>query len=249
MFLAAIFAGGNCDEVIQLIPLLQTTPPNRGRRGWPLRRPKRTSADRSYDHDTYRRRNNIVDFPANSRPGVIPVGRTAIGDADAASLLGVSVTMFRRRRLYAVLPPTLSRPGVRIRLWDLDQVHACLSGQAVPALPIEEDPLDLLDSDAARGALPEGRRLAAETWRARLSAGAGPAPDQTFHTNNLPGTPTPSPACPGAPYRFRATVLAWDAQRQAFSVGRRSVTSKTAPARPPAGGPVRALQAGAPAVM
>ncbi|WP_157596790.1 hypothetical protein [Streptacidiphilus rugosus] len=165
-----------------------------------------------------------MDFPANSRPGVIPAGRTAIGDADAANLLGLSLTMFRHRRLYGVLPPTLSRPGARIRLWDLDQVAAYLCGQAVPALPSVEDLLDLLDGNAARDALPENRRPANETWHAWLAAGHGPAPDQTFHINNLSTTPAPSKPYPGAPYRLRSTVLAWDARGSAPGGGEQAGT-------------------------
>jgi len=47
--------GGNRHDVTQLIPLVEAIPPLRGRRGRPLRRPKRVYADRGYDHDKYRR--------------------------------------------------------------------------------------------------------------------------------------------------------------------------------------------------
>ncbi|MFD9444490.1 transposase [Streptomyces sp. NPDC060006] len=52
--LAAITTGGNRNDVTQLIPLIQAVPPIRGKRGQPLRRPKRLYADRGYDHEVYR---------------------------------------------------------------------------------------------------------------------------------------------------------------------------------------------------
>jgi transposase len=50
-----ILTGGNRNDVTQLIPLIEAIPPVRGRRGRPLRRPKRVYGDRGYDHDKYRR--------------------------------------------------------------------------------------------------------------------------------------------------------------------------------------------------
>jgi len=50
-----ILTGGNRHDVTQLLPLIDTIPPLRGRRGRPLRRPKKIYADRGYDHDKYRR--------------------------------------------------------------------------------------------------------------------------------------------------------------------------------------------------
>src|SRR6266542_4168245 len=47
--------GFNHHDVTQLLPLIDTIPPLRGRRGRPLRRPKKIYADRGYDHDKYRR--------------------------------------------------------------------------------------------------------------------------------------------------------------------------------------------------
>ena len=52
--LAAITTGGNRNDVTQLIPLIQTIPPIRGKRGQTLRRPRRVYADRGYDHEVYR---------------------------------------------------------------------------------------------------------------------------------------------------------------------------------------------------
>jgi transposase len=46
--------GGNRNDVTQLIPLIDAIPPLRGRRGHPLRRPKKIYADRGYDHDKHR---------------------------------------------------------------------------------------------------------------------------------------------------------------------------------------------------
>jgi transposase len=51
--LAATLTGGNRNDVTQLIPLIQAVPPIHGKRGRPLRRPRRIYADRGYDHDVY----------------------------------------------------------------------------------------------------------------------------------------------------------------------------------------------------
>ncbi|MFC8659971.1 IS5 family transposase [Streptomyces parvus] len=53
--LAVSLAGGNRNDVTQLIPLLQAVPPVRGKRGRLRRRPDVPLADRGYDHDKYRR--------------------------------------------------------------------------------------------------------------------------------------------------------------------------------------------------
>lgn len=53
--LAVTLTGGNCNDVTQLIPLLEAVPPVRGKRGRPRRRPDVVLADRGYDHDKYRR--------------------------------------------------------------------------------------------------------------------------------------------------------------------------------------------------
>ncbi|MGN9920766.1 IS5 family transposase [Micromonospora palomenae] len=52
--LAVTLTGGNRNDVTQLIPLIDAIPPIRGRRGRPLRRPRKIYADRGYDHDKYR---------------------------------------------------------------------------------------------------------------------------------------------------------------------------------------------------
>jgi transposase len=53
--LAWTVTGGNRNDVTQLIPLVERIPPVRGRPGRPRRRPERVTADRGYDHDSYRR--------------------------------------------------------------------------------------------------------------------------------------------------------------------------------------------------
>jgi transposase len=53
--LAWMLTGGNRNDVTQLIPLLDSVPPVRGRVGRPRRRPDRVTADRGYDHDNHRR--------------------------------------------------------------------------------------------------------------------------------------------------------------------------------------------------
>ncbi|MFI1523950.1 IS5 family transposase [Kitasatospora cineracea] len=53
--LAVTLTGGNRRDVTQLLPLLDATPPIRGLRGRPRRRPRRLFADRGYDFDKYRR--------------------------------------------------------------------------------------------------------------------------------------------------------------------------------------------------
>jgi hypothetical protein len=52
----ATLAGGNRNDVTQLIPLHQAVPSVRGKRGRPRRRPDVVLGDRGYDHDKYRQR-------------------------------------------------------------------------------------------------------------------------------------------------------------------------------------------------
>jgi transposase len=53
--LAVILTGGNRNDVIALIPLVEAIPRVRGRRGRPRNRPASLYADRGYDHDKYRK--------------------------------------------------------------------------------------------------------------------------------------------------------------------------------------------------
>ena len=53
--LAWTVTSGNRNDVTQLIPLVERIPPVRGKVGRPRKRPDRVTADRGYDHDTYRR--------------------------------------------------------------------------------------------------------------------------------------------------------------------------------------------------
>jgi transposase len=53
--LAVSLTGGNRNDVLQLMPLIEAIPPVRGKVGKPRRRPAALYADRGYDHDRYRR--------------------------------------------------------------------------------------------------------------------------------------------------------------------------------------------------
>jgi IS5 family transposase len=53
--LAVILSGGNRNDVVSLLPLIDAIPPVRGRRGRGRRRPRDLYADRGYDHDKYRK--------------------------------------------------------------------------------------------------------------------------------------------------------------------------------------------------
>jgi len=67
--LAVSLTGGNRNDVTQLLPLIQTIPPVRGRRGRPRRRPDTLYADRGYDHDKYRKQvREVGDHPGDRSP-------------------------------------------------------------------------------------------------------------------------------------------------------------------------------------
>ncbi|MFF5114153.1 IS5 family transposase [Streptosporangium sp. NPDC000509] len=53
--LAVSLGGGNRNDILQLMPLIEAIPPVRGKVGKSRRRPKALYADRAYDHDRYRR--------------------------------------------------------------------------------------------------------------------------------------------------------------------------------------------------
>ncbi|WP_326645093.1 IS5 family transposase [Streptosporangium sp. NBC_01755] len=53
--LAVSLGGGNRNDILQLMPLVEAIPPVRGKVGKPRRRPRTLYADRAYDHDRYRR--------------------------------------------------------------------------------------------------------------------------------------------------------------------------------------------------
>ena len=67
--LAVTLTGGNRNDVTQLIPLIEAVPPIRGKRGQPLRRPRRIYADRGYDHDVYGRVRRLQITPVIARRG------------------------------------------------------------------------------------------------------------------------------------------------------------------------------------
>jgi transposase len=52
--LAVTLTGGNRHDITQLLPLVESIPPIRGRRGRPRRRPDKLYADRAYDSDKHR---------------------------------------------------------------------------------------------------------------------------------------------------------------------------------------------------
>ncbi|WP_326826112.1 hypothetical protein [Streptosporangium sp. NBC_01756] len=51
---AASLTGGNRNDVLQLMPLIEAVPPVRGKVGKLRRRPAALYADRAYDHNCYR---------------------------------------------------------------------------------------------------------------------------------------------------------------------------------------------------
>jgi transposase len=51
---SAILTGANRNDVTQLLPLVNSTPPIRGARGRPLQKPKVIYADRGYDSESHR---------------------------------------------------------------------------------------------------------------------------------------------------------------------------------------------------
>jgi transposase len=53
--LAWTVTAGNCNDVTQLVPLVERVPPVRGKPGRPRRRPARVTADRGYDSNALRR--------------------------------------------------------------------------------------------------------------------------------------------------------------------------------------------------
>ncbi len=53
--LAVTLTGGNRNDVTQLLPLVDSVGPVRGKRGRPRLRAEQLIADRGYDHDKYRR--------------------------------------------------------------------------------------------------------------------------------------------------------------------------------------------------
>lgn len=53
--IAVILTGANRNDITQLLTLVEASPPIRGVRGRPLRKPGRIYANRAYDYDKYRR--------------------------------------------------------------------------------------------------------------------------------------------------------------------------------------------------
>ncbi|TDC15887.1 hypothetical protein E1265_26110 [Streptomyces sp. 8K308] len=134
---------------------------------------------------------------------VIPAGRTPADSVRAAQLLGVALGTFRNRKAWRTLPPTLSRPEARQRIWDEEQLLAAIEGRPIPPLPTEPHPEDLLDLEEARLTIPEDQRPTAETWASYISKGLGPRPVKVF----------------GVPHFRRAAIPAWLAARPGRGAG------------------------------
>ncbi|WP_059010251.1 hypothetical protein [Streptomyces specialis] len=135
---------------------------------------------------------------------MIPAGRTPADSARAARLMGIALGTFRNRRAWEKLPPTLSRPGARQRIWDEEQLLAAVEGRPVPPLPDTPHPDDLLDTEEARQTIPAEQRPTEETWRSYISDGTGPRPDRTVF---------------GVPHFYRRTIPAWLASRPGRGAG------------------------------
>ena len=54
--LGCLLTAANCNDVTQLLPLLEAIPPVRGKRGRPRRRPQALLGDRGYDSRAHRRK-------------------------------------------------------------------------------------------------------------------------------------------------------------------------------------------------
>ncbi|MGP4112331.1 hypothetical protein ACTWP5_15640 [Streptomyces sp. 4N509B] len=135
---------------------------------------------------------------------MIPAGRTPADSTRAARLLGISLSTFRNRRAWQTLPPTLSRPGARQRIWDEEQLLAAVEGRPVLAIAAQPHPRDLLDAEEARQTIPEQQRPTRQTWASYLSNGTGPRPDQSVF---------------GVPHFYRETIPAWLASRPGRGIG------------------------------
>ncbi|MEU8975104.1 IS5 family transposase [Streptomyces monashensis] len=85
--LGATLTGGNRNDVTQLIPLIRAVPPIRGKRGQPLRRPKRLYADHGYDHESYRDQVRRFEITPHITPHITP--RIARRGTEHGSGLGV----------------------------------------------------------------------------------------------------------------------------------------------------------------
>ncbi|MDT0319316.1 hypothetical protein [Streptomyces millisiae] len=135
---------------------------------------------------------------------MIPAGRTPADSARAAQLLGIALGTFRNRKAWQKLPPTLSRPGTRQRIWDEEQLLAAVEGRPIPPLPTKPHLKDLLDLEEARLTIPEEQRPTPETWASYISDGIGPSPDEKVF---------------GVPHFYRETIPAWLTARPGRGAG------------------------------
>ncbi|MFJ8870555.1 hypothetical protein ACIRD6_32985 [Streptomyces sp. NPDC102473] len=130
---------------------------------------------------------------------MIRAGRTPVGTADVAKLLG-------RKTLPAALakslPAPISRTGAQSRIWDLEQVEAHLAGREIPAIAEVESADDLLDREEARLQLQNVIKPTA--WNSYIDHNFAPSPDQKV--------------C-GVSHWRRSTILEWDANRPGEGAG------------------------------
>jgi hypothetical protein len=135
-----------------------------------------------------------------TEPGVIPHGATPVGMDRASEILGKSVGTLRNTRLWEKVR-TLSRPAARgTRIFDEPDLVAYRDEAPLPPRPAPH-PLDLLDKEAARLAIPEEKRPTPKTWDTYVYAtdkdGIGPKPDAHIE---------------GMPFWYRQTVDTWAAR-------------------------------------
>ncbi|WP_329046866.1 MULTISPECIES: hypothetical protein [unclassified Streptomyces] len=130
---------------------------------------------------------------------MIRAGRTPVGTADVAKLLG-------RKTLPAALakslPAPISRAGAQSRIWDLEQVEAHLAGREIPTIAEVESADDLLDREEARLLLRNAIKPTA--WNSYIDHGFAPSPDEKV--------------C-GVSHWRRSTILEWDANRPGEGAG------------------------------
>jgi hypothetical protein len=130
---------------------------------------------------------------------VIHAGRPVIDRAGIAELHGMTWHTARRARPWATpghpAPITRRRPARgHPQLWDQQQAQAFVVGLAVPPLPEQPQPTDLLDRFAAAAAA----GVHPVTWASDRYDGRIPPPDKTIH---------------GADWWYRDTVEDYRRQR------------------------------------
>ncbi len=161
---------------------------------------------------------------------MIPYGVTPVDSQFIADLRGISLVTLRRHKPWDQLPPTLSRPGAKQRLWAKDQILAAEQGLPIPPLPrqlapqemTEEQraavqagqcapttphPDDLLDAWESRLVVPEERRPTWSTWQSYLFRITGPQANEGPEAR-------PQDNFFGVQHYRRAAVEKWAAERR-----------------------------------